>query len=106
MLPATVRTIGGADVRGRGRDLEAGFAQPIVDHYVDHERVTGHRVDACTEHDTVTAGLDLSPCPPSQQPVDGVALVRLVQRRLTFDAVEGASAVIEAVRPRHQHCAM
>ncbi len=57
------------------------------------------------EDDARGASLDRSPVGPPREAVDRVAAQRLGQRKLVWLAVEGVSAAVDAVRPRHERLA-
>ena len=95
----------GADV-GRGRaHLEPTVRQRVLEAERQREGIARLGVEHVLQHDAVRLALGEAPRAPAHETVDGVSGLGLGQWELMAPAPELVAAVLEPVRPRHEHLA-
>src|SRR5512133_3934423 len=105
MRTSAVRTDFGADVGGPGTHRQAVVCQDIFHAQVERERKTRLWMEEMLQHDAVGLALGDGPGGPTDEAVNCVAPLRLVERKLQLLAVELVAAVYDPVWPRDQKLA-
>src|SRR5215469_16890768 len=103
MSAATVRTGLCAEVRGRCPHLESAIRQRVLDANSEQKRVARLRIKNVFHHHPVWLALGSGPGGPTNETVDCVAVLRLVQWELVTTPVELIAPILQPVRPRDQH---
>ena len=105
MRPSSERTPLRSDVRRGCANRKPAVRQCVLDAELDRERVARLGPERVLHHDAVAAAGADSPRGPANEPVDRIPLFGLGERELMTLAVELVAAVLDAVRPGHQHLA-
>src|SRR6516225_10143449 len=103
MSAASVGTRVRAEVPDRCPHPESAVRQRIFDANPERERIARLRVEDVFHHRPVWLALDGGPGGPTDEAVDCIAVLRLVQRELVALAVELVAAILKPVRPRDQY---
>jgi hypothetical protein len=99
MRSVAVGRVVGPEVRGGRGDGEAVFAELVGDGEVEGERVGRQRVQPESHGDGAVGDVGGPPVAPATQPVQGVALLGLVEWDDVLVAVPRVGAAVESVRP-------
>ena len=69
---------------------------------VERERIPGLRMEDMTEQNAVRLALPHLPAEPADEAVDGIRVLRLVERKLVPAALELVASVLQPVGPRNE----
>src|SRR5512133_4238736 len=105
MRTSAVRADFGADVGGPGTHRQAVVGQDIFHAQVERERKPRLWMEQMLQQDTVGLALGNGPGSPTDEAVNCVGPLRLVERKLQLLAVELVTAVCDPVWPRDQKLA-
>lgn len=105
MRAGAVRTCFFPDVGCLGPHRQAVVGQYVFHSQVERERKARLRMERVPQDDSVGLALGDDPGGPAHKTMNGVAALRLVERKLLGSAVELVAAVRDPVRPRDQELA-